>query len=326
MRAISGSASIQPRPVDTSARWTRSDRLRHVPPLVLVAERMSRAFHVTDIVVAADDDVQLAQGRGVEEELDVAGVEPIEAARDDHPPRVRRWRRKGIVREARKGYRPGWTDTRCRSLAHASVKPGSSSAGSTTTRSSAAHPRPGGGRAAGLDHPDAAPRTAAAGQETIARAEGRPAAGRSGNATSRSDARRTWTLPRRCASCNRRTSINREIVEAGRHHDERSPTGVRRGRRPGGHGRVQAHDSSRRSRSVRTVTRKDPGIALGRRPPGTRPHSRSAWRPDTTPGRTRAGPSGRSRWSDARGCRAATPPTRSRRHSSRRPGPGGPAP
>jgi hypothetical protein len=38
-----------------------------------------------------------------EEELHVAGVEPIEAARDDHPSGLSRCRRKGIVREATKG-------------------------------------------------------------------------------------------------------------------------------------------------------------------------------------------------------------------------------
>jgi len=79
--------------------------LRHIASLLLVAEWMASALQKPDVVIASDDDIQVAQGGGVEEESNVTGVKPIEAAGHDHPSVLSGFRRKGIFREATKGSR-----------------------------------------------------------------------------------------------------------------------------------------------------------------------------------------------------------------------------
>ena len=66
----------------------------HVAALLLALERMPGAFEELDVPVAPDDHVQLAERGGIQEEPDVARVEPVEAAGDHHPlPAVRGVRR-----------------------------------------------------------------------------------------------------------------------------------------------------------------------------------------------------------------------------------------
>ena len=77
-------------PARDEAAVHAADRLDHVPPLILVVQRMTGALEELHVPVAADHHVELAQRGGFPEELDVAGVEPVEAPRDHDPPPVSR--------------------------------------------------------------------------------------------------------------------------------------------------------------------------------------------------------------------------------------------
>jgi hypothetical protein len=69
-------------------------------------QRMPGALEQLDVRVAADDDMEVAQPGSVSEELDVPGVEPVEAPGHHHPSRAARARRALVVERREPGQVP----------------------------------------------------------------------------------------------------------------------------------------------------------------------------------------------------------------------------
>lgn len=89
---------VEPAPTGRDERLVDvADGGAEVAALVLLEERMARALEMLDVRVVAGDDVEIAVPGDFLEEADVAGVEPVVAAGNDHLLAARRRRHDGEI-------------------------------------------------------------------------------------------------------------------------------------------------------------------------------------------------------------------------------------